>query len=294
MSKKQELSLTVADITLKIVEEKLPDSWGSFELPDSLSDFKGEKDADAVYKVHFGDAPKVDLSNLVFDSTGLWKLYQSNGSFIVTLGSPVIDEEPYIKAIAAKDYSQGDIYINKSGTYSKELFSYPMRYPLDELLFINLLSRGRGIKVHACGLIDKGEGILFLGMSGDGKSTTARIWQDEENVTILNDERLIIRKKEGKFWVYGTPWHGDAYAASPESAPLKRIYFINHGKKNHQTRLSTKDAVARLIARCFPTFWDAKGMDFALEFGHELCRNVDVYELAFTPDKSVVDFVRNN
>ena len=85
--------------------------------------------------------------------------------------------------------------------------AYPLEYPLDELLIINLLAQGRGVEVHAAGVIDpEGCGHLFLGQSGGGKTTISRLWQGVERAEILSDEdRIILRKEAGRIWMYGTP-----------------------------------------------------------------------------------------
>ena len=71
----------------------------------------------------------------------------------------------------------------------------PLSTPLDELLYGALLARGRGAEIHGCGLIDAhGNGLLFAGRSGAGKTTMARLWQDVPGTTILSDDRIILRK----------------------------------------------------------------------------------------------------
>ena len=97
---------------------------------------------------------------------------------------------------------------------------------------IHRLSRGEGVEVHAVGISDEqGRGHLFLGHSGAGKSTTARLWIDRPGVRILSDDRIILRVREGRIWMYGTPWHGDAGIASPDCAPLDEIYLLEHGAR---------------------------------------------------------------
>src|SRR5205823_7896354 len=108
----------------------------------------------------------------------------------------------------------------------------PLDYPLDELLMISLLARGRGVEVHGCGVIDtNGVAYLFPGHSGAGKSTIARLWRDQ-GATILSDDRLILRLRDGRVWMYGTPWHGEEQFATAASAALSRIYFLQHAPFN--------------------------------------------------------------
>ena len=129
---------------------------------------------------------------------------------------------------------------------------YPLEYPLDELLMIHRLACGEGVEMHAVGIVDEaGLGHLFLGHSGAGKSTTARLWKSESNAQILSDDRIILRVRDGRIWMYGTPWHGDAGIASPESAPLSRLYLLEHS--NH-TRAGRFTAGTRRCRAFHPQF----------------------------------------
>src|SRR6202035_5349029 len=111
-----------------------------------------------------------------------------------------------------------------------------------------------------------------------------RLWTEREDVEVLSDDRIIVRRDEGwgdketsalvetplwgaggadehrilrlhdrsasptghsaqddkknKMRMYGTPWHGEAAYASPGSAPLSRIFVLEHGQGNVLTRLS--------------------------------------------------------
>ena len=159
---------------------------------------------------------------------------------------------------------------------------------------MNLLCLGSGVLLHACGVSDHGRGLLFVGSSGAGKSTMADLWKNGEGVTILSDDRVIVREKEGRFWAYGTPWHGDARLCSAESVPLEAIFLIRHGGENSIMRLGeARKAVSSLLVRSFPTFWNAEGMAFTLEFLHRMSQAVPCYDLGFMPDKSVVQLVRS-
>jgi energy-coupling factor transporter ATP-binding protein EcfA2 len=176
---------------------------------------------------------------------------------------------------------------------------YPLEYPLDEVLVSNLLARGRGIEIHACGLADAdGNGYLFPGQSGAGKSTIARLWAQEveeeagAGVRVLSDERVILCLKDGRIWMYGTPWHGDAGLARPDSAPLARIFFLARGSENELTRLHRAESAARLFACSFPPFHSADGIRFTLRFLDDLTELVPCDELRFAPDRRVIQFIR--
>lgn len=224
-----------------------------------------------------------DIKGL-FNSGGSWRLYRDkNNSYIVVSDSR--------KLIIDNSISHAELYVKSQHSKQRELL--PFSYPLDEILMINLLCRGRGLLVHACGLSYKGKGILFIGSSGAGKSTIANLYKGRRRTTLLSDDRIIIRKKNAQFWIYGTPWHGDAGVASPEKILLKKIFFLNHAKGNKMIRINGIDAVSKLLICSFPTFYDKKGMEFTLGFIDEIISKVPCYILDFLPDKGIIDFIRD-
>jgi hypothetical protein len=133
--------------------------------------------------------------------------------------------------------------------------------------------------------------MLFSGVSGAGKSTLANLWKNRENANLLSDDRMIIRNIDGRFWMFGTPWHGDAKVASPEGVPLGRIFIIKHSPKNYASRLRANDAASALFVRCFPTFWNSSGMAYTLNLLGEIAEQVPCYELGFVPNETILDFV---
>lgn len=257
----------------------LASNYTAFLLPEGMG---------MTYSVHFGDMSHMDsLGDPIFDGSS-WTYHLVDGKPVVCTRKN--DLGIYRLLVAAKDFQQGDIYcigdIWKTGTSS------PLGYPLLELLVINALSKGKGVMFHACGVNDHGKGYIFTGRSGAGKSTLAQLWAADDGVSVLSDERVIVRQHDGQFWVYGTPWYGDAKIASPEAVPLERIFVIEHAPENQATPLEPRSAVPELFARSFPTFWDADGLAFTLEFLARMSQTIPCYALDFVPDANVLDFAR--
>ncbi|MFO7709637.1 MAG: hypothetical protein R6V84_15830 [Desulfobacterales bacterium] len=167
----------------------------------------------------------------------------------------------------------------------------PFLGPALELVMINRLARGDGVILHGCGISREGRGIVFAGESGAGKSTLSRLWAQKRGVEILSDDRVIVRRQNGLFCLYGTPWHGDAAFAAPGGVPLERIFFIRHGERNAVRPMARVFYVRELLKCSFPPLWDAAGMGFTLEFFDELTSAVPCAELAFVPDSSALDFI---
>jgi hypothetical protein len=163
---------------------------------------------------------------------------------------------------------------------------------LNQALMINLLPHYKGMMFHACGIDDRDHGYLFLGNSSHGKSTISKLWS-ENHATVLNDDRIIVREKEGELWMYGTPWHGTFGEVSSKGLLIQKIFFLRHGKKNSVAPKEGREAVSMLLTRCFPPLWDKKGMEYTLGLCHLITNKVPCYELNFVPDRTIIDLVRN-
>jgi hypothetical protein len=230
-------------------------------------------------------------SDLIFDSGGAWSFCRIDGQDAIVLGATPPGSVPYKVALFTKDMKQVDIY-SEEEQLPGGLFPNPLEYPLSEVLMICLLAHGRGLMVHACGVDDDGRGYLFAGNSTHGKSTIAKLWS-ENHAAVLNDDRIIVREKDGELWMYGTPWHGDFNEVSSKALPIRKMFFLKHGEKNSAVPKKDAEAVSMLLTRSFPPLWDQKGMDYTLGLLDRIASKLPCYELHFLPDKRIIDFVRN-
>jgi hypothetical protein len=275
--------------------------------------------ADVTIDVRFGEITAA-TGEPVFDSGSVWSLFRESSSEFLGVprsssgwlgergapeelgGTPRNPEEPFTWRIECQSVAFGD------GPYKVALFDEtftrgeivirpalavgPLDYPLDEVLLANLLGRGRGVELHSCGVVDRdGRGHLFVGVSGAGKTTTARLWEGEAEA-IVSDDRVIVRERDGAMWMYGTPWHGEAELSMQRGAPLAGVYLLAQAETNELRTLSAGEAVARLFGCAFPLFYDAEALDFTVSFLGRLCASVPVRELRFVRDQSVVQLVR--
>jgi len=228
----------------------------------------------------------------VFDTGAVWRLEDvGEGHHLLTLRSPLYGNDPYLAVEFDAPYACGQGETLDGGPHLAGGTMHPFVYPFDEVVFLARLARGRGVLVHACGVTYRGRGILLLGTSGAGKSTSARLWSERPGAQILSDDRIVIRAQDGGYRIYGTPWHGDAACESPGSAPLHAVFILEQASRNRIVDLKPSQAVAQMMVRAFPAMWDQQGLDFAVRFLSSLAAQVPVRRLQFLPEGSSVDCV---
>jgi hypothetical protein len=228
----------------------------------------------------------------VFDSEGLWRLHQDGSHYQFQFNSPEVGPHPYRIARFDRNFTAGEVFLHRP-YFGSSAPVYPLEYPLDELLLIHLLGQGRGANVHACGIQDSAEnGFLFVGQSGAGKTTCARLWSGHSSAVVLSDDRIVVRKSGAAFWMYGTPWHGEAGLSDPLRARLTGIFFLRQATENSLVPLRSAVASARLLACSFVPFHSRESLQFTLGLYGELAAAVPCFELGFCPDRSAVNLLR--
>jgi len=254
------------------------------EIPKAYLPFLSEGEANLC--VHFlRGQPEIRDEQKRFESSPIWTLYHSNGTRIIK----IYEKMPGLERILVlpSELNSVDLYFPVDTDTAVDPFSGPTL----ELLMITYLAQGRGVILHGCGIEKDGEGILFIGESGAGKSTMANLWNADGGIEILSDDRVIVRKRGNDFWMYGTPWHGEAQFVSPRAVKLEKMFFLQHAEQNEIQPLNGIATVQQLLQCSFPPFWDVQGMEFALELFSKLSKSVPCYQLDFKPDPSVIDYI---
>ena len=254
------------------------------DIPPVYRPFTGSGKSDISIRLHLAEFTTA-AETKVFESPPIWSLYRNNGAAILRIFElmPGYGRTLVLHGGAEKT----DLYFDDP--YG--CFSNPFYGPTIELLMVHYLAAGKGIIIHGCGIKRGDRGIIFAGESGAGKTTMAKIWSRQTDAEILSDDRTIVRKKNGHFWMYGTPWHGEGKFGSPGSVKLDQVFFIKHGKKNLIKDRNSILSVTDFLKCSFPPLWDAEAMNYSMELFSDLIRSVPCRELSFMPDGSIIDFI---
>ena len=226
----------------------------------------------------------------LFDSGSLWRLYETQGGFQFDFTTPVLGDAPYKRLLIDDQFRTASLLLSE-GCFKDRNAPTPLEYPLDEVLITHRLSHEKAIELHGCGIVARksGVGYLFVGHSGAGKSTMARLWNAHHDVGILSDDRIVLREHEEKTFMYGTPWHGEAAYASPAQSPLSKIFVLEHGFGNSITRLSPSQTISELFTRSFVPFHRKEYVNSALDVLQQVAASVPCYRYSFEPDQRAVE-----
>ena len=109
----------------------------------------------------------------------------------------------------------------------------------------------------------------------------------------MSDEHPLLRPSAGGgFTVYGSPWPSSGHFALNGSAPLRRIYFLEHGAANVIEPLTPQGALKRFIECAMIPWMDPAFFDPFIRPIENILRAVPAAVLRFVPDEAVVPFVK--
>jgi hypothetical protein len=156
-------------------------------------------------------------------------------------------------------------------------------------IFYFLLNE-RGTFIHSCGISDEGNGYIFAGAGGNGKSTIAKLSHPR---TILCDEMVLLRtNRYGEKIVYGTPFSGESESIN-SGVPCNGIYFIEKSKVNEISPLSRMNGVAELMKEGITGgFISIESIQKIYPYSRfltllcELLKGVPCYQMKFKKDNS--------
>ncbi len=119
---------------------------------------------------------------------------------------------------------------------------------LHRRIVLALLERDT-LLLHASALALDGEAYLFAAPSGTGKSTHAALWREcfGSRVTMINDDKPLLRITEREILVCGSPFNGKHGLSAPICVPLKALCILEQGERNRVRAISSSEALTALF-----------------------------------------------
>ena len=178
--------------------------------------------------------------------------------------------------ICSKDYCEGRVIMPKNKF--KNVFNDALK------MMFALATAGKDTMIiHAAVVSCEGKGYLFLGPSGTGKSTHARLWLKHfEGTELVNDDNPVVR--DGV--VYGSPWSGKTPCYRNVSVPIGGIVRLSQAPYNKIRRLKGIEAYVDLAESVGGKIWDNRIAEGQHQTENDLASTIPMWHLECLPDEA--------
>ena len=287
------MNIVIADICFLIRCKELPvrrGHWKTYEpfIMDPVPAHAGL--VSIQVNLEIGSFPPLDRATRIFETPEAWSLFREGEEYFWIDVPASSGRAPDCLARFRRCpervvvYCGQDLITEAGGNKSVQ---NPISYPLDQVLLMYALADRGGIFMHASAVESNGKGYIFPGRSGAGKSTISRFFA-ATGYNLLSDDRIVVRKINGDFYAFGTPWAGDAGIAENRRLPLGGIFFLSQSSENRIQKLTPAEAVERLMPVSSVPWFDKQAVPGILSFCEDLVLHVPAYDIFFKPDIGVV------
>ena len=190
-------------------------------------------------------------------------------------------------ALCSRDYRDITVYAagEESGCGASEAFGG--KRLRDVLLFaVNIgIYLNDGLTLHASMVEKDGLGVIFLGPCGIGKSTQAKLWEACLGANCLCDDRLCLRRIDGRWVGFGLPWNvGETL--HQDSVPVGALVRLKKAKESRIEPINLLQTMAELLSQPMLPAWDEAAMDTVTAQMAALAQEEPSFRLYCLPDEA--------
>ena len=153
--------------------------------------------------------------------------------------------------------------------------------------FYEQLPAHGGMLLHSSAVVVDGKAYLFTAPRKTGKSTHVQYWLDEfgDRAAIINDDKPALRREDGIWYAYGTPWSGKAGKNLNIRVPVAGIAVMDRDDTTHIAPMEGKEVLMFLMGQTVrPT--NPVEMGTLLEMLDSLLTQVPVWKLYCNMEQS--------
>lgn len=193
--------------------------------------------------------------------------------------------------ICTRDYSEMTLYISRHPFYVERIKRWitpGFSIPLFVASLAGMTMRD-GMILHAALVEKDGYGVVFLGPSGMGKSTQAKLWVEHQDADFINGDRPGLRRIDGKWIGFGMPWDGKDRIRQQKQVPIRALISLEQAPENSIRRLTKQEAMIVLLNQVMKPIWDDAAMALLTPLMGQLADEIPFYHLKNLPNKEATE-----
>lgn len=275
------------------VESDLPFEKNTFHA--RFEEFRvKEPGGDLILIQHHFYLPEMDVGELgePVHRNPPYAIYKQ-GSNWVYLGSTEgrTEGDPFLVAFFNHDHSRARIHHRDEAAFRQGGSHSLLIFTTDQVFLARVLASRNGCLLHSAAAILDGQGLLFLGHSGVGKSTLLKALM--EHAETLSDDRNVVRYMPDGVRLFGTWSYGDVPDVSSRSAPLRAIFLLERESENRLVPIDDSRAIVRrLLKALVRPLQTADWWERTLVLTERVARQVPGYVLQFDDCRHVFDMLK--
>lgn len=251
-------------------------------VPENVRHFMTENKADQIIRVRIGQrkVPQKHLGSGMITDYG-----ERNGLCVLSAQMPWDQYTTFVTEYMS-DLSQITIWLNTLDytpctlLRTDKLLQYlPMR---------DLMLEYGSLLLHSSRIEVDGKAILFTAASGGGKTTQARLWEQQRHARIVSNDRSVIRLTDGGIMSSGYPADGSTPICSPEQIPLGAIVILRQGRENRAEPLSAGAALRELMSQTAADSWNGSQRTKLMLLWADILEKCPAFLLSCRPDEGSV------
>ena len=219
-----------------------------------------------------------------------YSIYQDNkGNFYRRFHDHKSDDKPY--AVTSYNLAERQVlieYLPEAGKFFNETGNCFFHIGWEKIM----IQESR-LVLHASCVDTPYGGILFSGPSGIGKSTQSDLWCKYMNSVMINGDRPILYKKEGRWIASGSPYAGSSRCHVNKTCYVNAVVILRQASECSLRQMKAGEAFLKLYSEMTVNSWDKEFVERVCDLTTNLVTNVPVYELSCTPDYQAVEILKN-
>ena len=280
------------------------DAINNDEYMDYLAGFRQVMPATHTFTLHLGDEALLETKIAeatacpIVCTTDTFNIHDTQDAWTFVSLQNEEDIKYHIKRvlICSRDYSEMTLYIPRHRFYHERVKRrmspwFPVSSTIRAACEAGMTMRD-GMPLHAAMVEKDGYGVVFLGPSGMGKSTQAKLWVEYQNADFIIGDRPGLRRIDGRWIGFGMPWDGKDCIRQQKQVPIRALISLEQASENSIRRLTKQEAMMVLLNQVMMPMWDDAAMALLTPLMGQLATEIPFYHLKNLPNKEATELTR--